>query len=244
MRAGLSAKQAQTLGTATIPQLRRALTESLAAALTFAPIEAVPPKPLVIVGPAGAGKSACVAKLAARTLASQHDVLVVSADSERCGGAEQLRAMAARLGARFEAVSTLADLSDLILQARDLGLVVIVDAPAASPTQPADMRAIGRLIEHTRLEPIVCLPADMHPEELDELARAYRQLGAKRAIATRLDLTTRRACVMHVLQNAGLALAQVSATPYIPGGVAIATATRLTNLLLEPFEDALQEDAA
>jgi flagellar biosynthesis protein FlhF len=204
----------------------------------------VPPKPLIMVGPPGSGKSTCVAKLAARTIASGHEVLLISADAERCGGADQLAALAKRLSARFETVTTLGDLNELILEARQRGIVVFVDAPSACPAQPADMRATARMINETRVEAVLCLPADMRPDDMEELAQAYQAMGIKRAIATRLDLTARRATVLQALKMANLALAQISATPYISGGVAIATASRLASLLLEPFEDALLEDVA
>jgi flagellar biosynthesis protein FlhF len=241
MRAGLSAGQALVLGTSDTPELRRALTDSLAKSLRFEPIEAIPPKPILLVGPPGAGKSACAAKLAARTLAAGHEVLLVSADAERCGGSDQLAALAKRLGTRFTTVTTLVDLNQYVGEARQRGMVVYVDAPSACPAQPADIRATARMIAETRLEPVLCLPADMRPDDMEDLALAYAAMGVKRAIATRLDLTTRRASVLHVLQIAQIALAQVSATPYISGGVAIATPARVAALILEPFEDALFE---
>lgn len=243
-RAGLTRDQALSFAVSDHAQLRQGLADSLAQKLKFDPIEAAPVKPLVLVGPPGAGKTAAVAKLATRVLAVGYEALLISVDSERCGGAEQLRAMADRLGTPFETATTLKDLLHLTKQARQAGQCVFVDAAAASPMQPSEMRATERLVQEIGLEPIVCMPADMRYEDLEDLARAFGEIGTKRAILTRFDLTKRRASVAFALHKADMALAQISATPFITGGIALASAHRLASLLLEPFDDIKAEDAA
>lgn len=243
-RAGLTRDQAMAMAVSDHVHLRQALSESLSQKLTFEPIEAAPPRPIVLVGPPGAGKSAAVAKLATRALAVGYEALLISVDSERCGGAEQLRAMADRLGAPFETATTLQDLSRLTKQARQAGQCVFVDAAAASPLQPSDMRATERLVQEVGLEPILCMPADMRYDDLEDLGLAFAEIGSKRAIVTRFDLTKRRGSAVYALHKAGLALAQISATPFITGGIALASAHRVAALLLEPFDDIKAEDAA
>ena len=243
-RAGLTREQAMALAVSDHAQLRQALSESLSQKLKFEPIEAAPTRPVVLVGPPGAGKTAAVAKLATRALAVGYEALLISVDSERCGGAEQLRAMADRLGTPFETATTLQELSRLTKKARQAGQCVFVDAASASPMQPSDMRATERLVQEVGLEPILCMPADLRYEDLEDLSLAYAEIGTKRAIATRFDLTKRRASVVFALHKADMALAQISATPFITGGIALASAHRVAALLLEPFDDIKAEDAA
>ncbi len=243
-RAGLTRDQAMAMAVSDHAQMRQALSESLSQKLRFEPIEAAPTRPIVLVGPPGAGKTAAVAKLATRALAVGYEALLISVDSERCGGAEQLRAMADRLGAPFETATTLQDLSRLTKLARQAGQCVFVDAAAASPMQPSDMRSTERLVQEVGLEPILCMPADMRYEDLEDLGLAFGEIGTKRAIVTRFDLTKRRASAVFALHKAGMALAQISATPFITGGIALASAHRVAALLLEPFDDIKAEDAA
>ena len=243
-RAGLTREQAIAMSLSDHAHLRQALADSLSQKLRFDPIEAAPTRPIVLVGPPGAGKTAAVAKLATRALAVGYEALLISVDSERCGGAEQLRAMAERLGTPFETATTLQDLTRLTKQARQAGQCVFVDAAAASPMQPSDMRATERLVQEVALEPILCLPADMRYEDLEDLSLAFAQIGTKRAIITRFDLTKRRASAAFALHKADIALAQISATPFITGGIALASAHRVAALLLEPFDDVKAEDAA
>lgn len=244
IRAGLTREQALAMTLSDHVQLRQALSDSLSQKLRFDPIEAAPTRPIVLVGPPGAGKTAAVAKLATRALAVGYEALLISVDSERCGGAEQLRAMADRLGTPFETATTLQDLSRLTKRARQAGQCVFVDAAAASPMQPSDMRSTERLVQEVGLEPILCMPADLRYEDLEDLALAFSEIGTKRAIVTRFDLTKRRASAVFALHKADLALAQISATPFITGGIALASAHRVAALLLEPFDDIKAEDAA
>jgi len=243
-RAGLTREQAMAMAVSDHAQLRQALSESLSQKLKFEPIEAAPTRPIVLVGPPGAGKTAAVAKLATRALAVGYEALLISVDSERCGGAEQLRAMADRLGTPFETATTLQELSRLTKKARQAGQCVFVDAASASPMQPSDMRATERLVQEVGLEPILCMPADLRYEDLEDLGLGYAAIGTKRAITTRFDLTKRRASAVFALHKADMALAQISATPFITGGIALASAHRVAALLLEPFDDIKAEDAA
>jgi flagellar biosynthesis protein FlhF len=244
LKAGLSPREALSFCASDSPDIRRAMGQTITEKLRFEPIEAIPTHALALVGPAGCGKTCGIAKLAARTLAAGHDAILVSADSERSGGADQLKALADRLGARFEVVTTVADAKDLVTEARRLNIALFLDTAASSPLQPADMRLTARLVHEAGLEPIACLPADMRPDDLEDLARSLFKLGAKRAIATRMDLTNRRASVMYAAHQANLALAQLSASPYIAGGLAIASVNRLAALVLEPFDLAHTEEAA
>ncbi len=243
-RAGLTREQAVAMTLSDHAQLRQALCESLSVKLGFDPIEAAPTRPLVLVGAPGAGKTAAVAKLATRALAVGYEALLISLDSERCGGAEQLRAMADRLGTPFETATTLQDLSRLTKQARQAGQCVFVDAAAVNHMQPSDMRSTERLVQEVGLEPILCMPADLRYEDLEDLGLAFAGIGTKRAIITRFDLTKRRASAVYALHTADIALAQISATPFITGGIALASAHRVAALLLEPFDDIKTEDTA
>src|SRR5262249_4224449 len=59
------------------------------------------------VGPPGAGKTTTLAKLAVRNgLLQGRRVRLISADSQRVGGADQLRTFAAILGVGFQAVES------------------------------------------------------------------------------------------------------------------------------------------
>jgi len=72
--------------------------QSLAAALetrySFSPIPLQPVRPILLLGPSGAGKTITAAKLAARSVLAEHETMLITTDLVRTGGAEQLAAYA------------------------------------------------------------------------------------------------------------------------------------------------------
>jgi len=76
----------------------------------FAPIEAEA-RPLLMIGPPGAGKTVSVAKLAARAVMAGKPVRLVTADIVRAGGIEQLEAFARVLQLALERAENAARLA-------------------------------------------------------------------------------------------------------------------------------------
>ena len=72
--------------------------DGAAAALGFAPLPDGRGRPLLLVGPPGAGKTLCCAKLATRAVLAGGAPLVVTTDGAKAGGAEQLAAFTRLLG--------------------------------------------------------------------------------------------------------------------------------------------------
>ncbi len=217
--------------------LAQLLPAELARQLTFAIGIDRPTLPVVLAGPPGAGKTAGVAKLAARALDAGASVCVISADTERSGGTGQLEAFARRLGARFETAASLVMAGRLARQGMGRGDVVLLDAPAASHLIPADIRLAGNLAAETGGSLMVCLPADARADDLADAASAWQEAGATGAALTRLDLTARPMGAIDALARAGLALTWVGATAYIGGGLVPADPRHLARLVSDCLPD-------
>ncbi len=72
----------------------------------FADEKGAKQRTVALVGPPGAGKTSCIAKIAARYAITMHrGAHVVALDENRVGGSEQLRAYAAILGVGFDALT-------------------------------------------------------------------------------------------------------------------------------------------
>jgi flagellar biosynthesis protein FlhF len=140
---------------------------------------------VMLVGPTGAGKTTTIAKLAARAaLIENRRVRLVTLDSYRVGGVEQIRTFAELIGVPLEVLRHPGDLRDVLANEHE---TVFVDTAGRSPR---DQDAIGELAAHTSglgLEVHLAVPAATSPAHLDQLAQRYRALAPSRLLYTKLD---------------------------------------------------------
>lgn len=191
------------------------LAPTLAAHLGFAalPLE----RPVLLVGPPGAGKTLTCAKLAARATMAGQVPLVVTADGARAGAVEQLAAFT-RLLRLTLAVAAQPGVLAKSLQRREPGQPAFLDGFGCDPFDPAQAERLHRLIEAAGATPVLVLPGGLDAEESADLARAFHLLGARHMIATRLD-TARRLGGVLAAAAAGLALTEAGIGPQVAGGL-------------------------
>lgn len=209
-----------------------ALAGALDGALAFAPLPASKRAgTAMLVGPAGAGKTVTAAKLAHRAYADGLSVGVVTADGVRAGGVAQLEAFTHILGIDLEVAPTPKKLAAAVqrLGHRD---VLIIDSAQANPVDEADMRSLAAMIAAAKAEPVLVLPAGFEAVEATDQARAFRALGARSVIFTRLDATRRLGAMLAVAREAPLALAGVCGSPHVASGLAAVNAVSLARRLM------------
>lgn len=209
-----------------------ALALALETRFRFKPVSASLDRAVILIGPAGSGKSSACAKLAARAALNGESARLICADRMRAGAGEQLRHYAETTRAAFDIAEGLDALARIVGDAGE-DEFVIVDAPAANLYDRADMAAMVDLIDAAGADPVLVIDSGMAREEASALARRAAQLGASRAIATKLDAVRGRGALLSLASPGDLAFAQFSATPYLGGGFAPATPLRLARFLLE-----------
>src|SRR4051812_22770703 len=114
--------------------LRQDLHNRLAVSAELSPwsLEGGPRAIAALVGPPGAGKTAMLAKLAARHgVAARRSTHVISYDSHRIASGEPLRSYAAILGIGFEALDTVAALAQS-LKENSRKELILIDTPGYS----------------------------------------------------------------------------------------------------------------
>ena len=209
------------------------LAEGLAAALRFAPLPDGRARPLMLVGPPGAGKTLSCAKLATRAVLGGAAPLVASTDGLRAGATEQLAAFTRVLGLSL-AVATEPEMLARALARRAAGQPVLVDSAGCDPfdaVQAAWLRAMALAIG---AEMVVVMPAGLDPAEAAETAAAFMALGARHLLPTRLDGARRLGGVL-AAAAAGLALGEAGIGPGVADGLSSVDPAWLAQRLAGPL---------
>lgn len=213
-----------------------AMAAALDAVFSFQPLpDGRAPRPMMLVGPPGGGKTLTVAKLCARCALQKRPVGVISTDTIRAGGIEQLQAFTRVLKLRLITVEDPTALSDAVEVSRGMEQV-LVDSAGRNPYNAQDMKDLREFVTATDIEPVLVLPAGLDPVEAVEIAKAFRAIGARRLLATRMDMARRYGSLLAAAHEAGLAFADVSATTKVADGLTALTPTILAKMMMPELQ--------
>ena len=183
------------------------------------------------VGPGGAGKTRCVARLAAAH--ARHGLLPVTVVALRSpdGGAE-LRRLLAPYGVALHAIESGAEGAARIAELRGTGLV-IVDTPGVSPRSTGELRALGSELDSLSPDELhLAVPATISPASAQELVGGVRELGVGALVLTHTDETEMLGTVIGLAMDSGLPLSYLARGQAVEAGLRPASATELARDLV------------
>lgn len=212
-----------------------ALKTALEHTYRFAPLPLKTRKGLMMIGAPGAGKTLATAKLAARAALSGLRPAVITTDTVRAGGVEQLEAFTKLLQIPLMKARTPADLRARLGEIADADLTLI-DTGGCNPFEVDEMRGLASLIETGTIEPVLVMAAGGDAEESAEIARCFAVLGVQRIFPTRLDVARRLGGLLSAAGRAGIAFSEASNTPMVASGIVSLSAQSLATLLLPKKE--------
>lgn len=195
-------------------------------------------KPFILVGPPGAGKTLAAAKIAARGALNGLKMGVVTTDTVRAGGVEQLAAFTRLMGIDLKKASSPKELKD-VLQFFSSMDQIIIDTAGVNPFDPESIKILARLIHAAESDPTLVIPAGMDADEAGEIGRVFATIGARSMIPTRVDVARRLGSLLSTAHHGGLGFAEVSNTAKVADGLAPMSAKRLTQMLMPRAEDAM-----
>lgn len=196
-----------------------ALAQALDSSFSFRPLPAGKhSKPIMLVGPPGAGKTLAAAKLAARARLNDLTPAVITTDTVRAGGVEQLSAFLRVLSLDLHEASDHLQLKEALQKVRGADQIII-DTGGLNPFDPQEMKTLARLLSTGDIEAVLVLPAGGDAEESAEIAQTFRVLGVKWFLPTRLDFARRLGGILAAAEKAGLDFADASHNPQVANGL-------------------------
>ncbi|WP_448188389.1 GTPase [Azospirillum sp. sgz301742] len=192
-------------------------------------------RPLMLVGPPGSGKTLTVAKLAARAVLKNRTVSVITTDTVRAGGVDQLAAFTRLLKVKLHRVEDPEALGGAIDVSRGNDLVVI-DTAGRNPFDADEMGDLRALLGAGEMEPILVLPAGMDMVEAAETGMAFKALGVKRLLVTRLDVARRFGSTLAAAHRARLVFCDGTVSAKVAEGLTPLNPVAFARLMMPPVE--------
>jgi flagellar biosynthesis protein FlhF len=240
VEAGIDAERAREIVAATVShalpfgsprKLRKLVRQALARRIPVAGTPPVGGRSLAFTGPGGSGKTLCTARLAA-AYASGSDLPVICIALRPADGGAELRALLEPLGVGVTVVESGEQARAHVAGALSHALVV-VDTPAVSPGDTAEVGRLGADLETIGLDEVhLALPSTYSSAVAAELAERLAPLRLTHVALTHLDETTRVGALVDHVIDAGRPLSYVSQGTEVPGGLEPADPLDIASLVL------------
>jgi flagellar biosynthesis protein FlhF len=188
-----------------------------------------------LVGPTGVGKTTTVAKIAARCVVKHgaQKVALLTTDTYRIGGHEQLRIYGRMLGVPVQTVQDTDELKLALSELRRRHIVLIDTAGAGQrdrvvAEQDAMLAAAGPEVQR-----LLLLNATCNGANLDDVVPAFGGAQASGCIVTKVDEATHTGVVLDVVIRRGLKLHYVANGQKVPEDLHEANAETLLEAALK-----------
>ena len=226
-----------------IDEPRLALLSAIESIFKFNPLPTSSSStPLIMVGPPGAGKTLATAKMAARSSMQGLDVAVITTDTERAGGTEQLKAFTSLMDIDLKVAKSTTSLKEILLEMKSVDQIII-DTAGTNPFDTQNVKTLAQIIGSTEMDSVLIMPANTNAEEAGEMAQIFATIGVQRLLPTRVDVARRLGGLLAAAYQGGLTFSEVSATAKVAEGLSQLTSKRLTQLLMPKAESAKMQSA-
>lgn len=186
---------------------------------------------VTLVGPAGAGKTTSLIKLAARFgLTGRKPPRILSTDVHRIAAADQLRSLASILGIDCDIAETAGALAQILEEHRSKDLLFL-DTPGLGPAEMDDALDLAMfLVSHPETDVHLVLPAFMRAADMDRSIEQYSIFAPRKLLFTHLDETAHHRDLAMVAARHHLPISFLGTGQQIPDDLEPAETARIDAL--------------
>jgi flagellar biosynthesis protein FlhF len=210
--------------------LAEAICSGLETTIAFNPLTDAHLRPIMLVGPPGAGKTICAAKLTADALLHERTVQLISTDTVKAAGIHQLDHFAQLMKQTVSTASSPEELRAVVSSRQTENCLTVIDSPGTNPFDMTELKELLTFIHSVDAEPVLVMPAGLDPLDAQEIAGVFSRMGCQRFVATRLDAARRYAGIVMAARPGFLSLAAISRSPFVADGLEAATPMAFSRL--------------
>lgn len=199
---------------------------------------------VILVGPAGAGKTATAAKILGQAIMQGEQTAgILSLDDQRVAGTLELQRFSHLLGLRLETARTMDQVTAALARMADAQLV-LVDTPGLDPDAVEGRQALMEMIKCMNDPEVhLVLNATMREKALAKVISFFSPLGITRVLPTHLDWCDQFGPVINQLEQCRLPMTYRGTGSQVPEGLHGASAREIAALLLSNGQAALAAQA-
>lgn len=191
-----------------------------------------------LVGPTGVGKTTTTAKLAARYVMKHgtQNLGLITTDSYRIGGFEQLRIYGKILGVMVHAVKDEEDLKIALNELKNKHMI-LVDTVGVSQRDHAVTEQLSMLNQaDAPIQKLLCINATSTGDTLTDVLRTYKKYDVCGCVVTKLDEAAAIGNVIDVLIREQIRLFYTTSGQRVPEDIELANKSALVERVWTPHQ--------
>jgi len=188
----------------------------------------------MFIGNTGCGKTTSLVKIAVIVkLLTNKNILIVSADTYKIGGAEQLQTMAAIVGIPFKAAYSADELHDIVQKAKTDFDLILIDTIGRNHNSEENIRELSDFYEMA--EPnltYLVVNSTLSNATTRKLIEKYSKFGINGVILSKIDECETIGGIIPVILEADLPIAYITKGQKIPDDIEPADRNKIAELML------------